>query len=300
MRWIPSEDKVREILKTVRAIEIRTRAALDSTLCGAYHSVFRGQGLNFDEIREYCDGDDVRSIDWNVTAKMGKPFVKIFREERELTVLIMVDVSGSGKTGSTGKTKRELAGELACVLAFSAMRNNDKVGLLLFSDGLEKFVRPQRGSQHLLRMVRDILFFHPRSQKTNVAEALKSLRCLQRRKAIVCLISDFLENTPDSLWHALPVIKKRYDLMAAVVSDPREQTIPSLGYVCLEDAETGRKQWIHTDTVREAFERENMTRLEDLRTRFRRMGIDCLEITPGCSYVHLLQQFFKARMRWKR
>ncbi len=304
---VQSEEKIREILKKVREIEIRTKATLDATLCGAYHSVFKGQGLHFEEVREYTNGDDIRFIDWNVTAKMDKPFVKVFREERELTLLIVVDVSGSGKMGSMEQTKRELAGELACVLAFSALRNNDKVGLLLFSNGMEKFVRPQKGSQHLLRLVRDIVFFEPKSLATNLGETLKSLHRLQKRKAIVCLISDFIDNNVtkeqnELFWRTLSITKNKHDLICALVSDPREQTLPDVGYICLEDAETGSGKWLNTGSkeVRNRFESENMKRLEELRSRFRRMGIDCLEISPGCSYVRLLQSFFEARMRWKK
>jgi uncharacterized protein (DUF58 family) len=234
---------------------------------------------------------------------MDKTFVKIFREERELTVIVVVDVSGSGDVGSTGKTKRELAGELACILAFSALRNGDKVGLLLVSDGVEKFIAPHKGLQHLLGIVREILFFEPRSRVTHLNEALHSLHRLQKRRAIVCFISDFVENKPrddDAFWRTLATTKKRHDLICALVSDPREELLPSIGYICLEDAETRDRRWIHTDTLKKNFETENAARLEKLHGQFRKLGVDCLDIGPGCSYVHLLRHFFEARMKWKR
>src|SRR5437868_5155663 len=248
----------REILKKIRQIELRTNRLVNETLGGQYHSVFKGQGMNFEEVREYQPGDEVRSIDWNVTARMNHPFVKKFVEERELTLMLMVDVSGSGLFGSRTQSKRELAAEIASVLAFSAIRNNDKVGLLLFTDEVEKFIPPRKGRGHVLRVIREVLFFEPKRRGTNLRNALEFMGRVTPHKAIVAVVSDFLENatngtqaTPSRaptltqpisqpVYTALRQANRRHDLVAVHISDPYEMALPALGRVVLEDAETGQ------------------------------------------------------------
>jgi uncharacterized protein (DUF58 family) len=251
----------REILKKIRQIEIRTNRIVTESLAGQYHSVFKGQGMNFDEVREYQPGDDVRSIDWNVTARMNHPFIKKFVEERELTVMLVVDVSGSGLFGSVEQSKRELAAEVASVLAFSAIRNNDKVGLILFSDQIEQFIPPRKGRKHVLRVIREILFFEPEQPGTNLRAAMEFLNQILARRSIVVVISDFLVEPPppvpegaDRAWReksfvsevmapvtftALRQANRKHDVVTVHVVDPCELELPALGRLALQDAETG-------------------------------------------------------------
>src|SRR5277367_3099914 len=233
--------QAREILKKVRAIEIRTNRLVNDSLAGQYHSVFKGRGMDFDEVREYSPGDEVRLIDWNVTARTGTPFIKKLREERELTILLAVDVSASGKFGSQSQSKRELAAEVASVLAFSAIRNRDKVGLLLFSDEVEQYIPPTKGRQHVLRVIREILFCAPRRRGTDIAAALDFVSDVQRRRAVVYVISDFME-TPEAferLRRQLQLTNKRHDLVLLHLRDRHEEELPNLGLLTLEDPETG-------------------------------------------------------------
>jgi uncharacterized protein (DUF58 family) len=237
------EERAEEILRKIRGLEIKTRALVETAFAGDYHSVFKGRGMNFEDVREYQPGDEIRAIDWNVTARLGAPFVKKFTEERELTVMLIVDVSASGNFGSTTQSKRELAAEVACLLAFSAIRNNDKVGLLLFSDRLELFIAPKKGRSHTLRIIREILFFEPTGRGTDAAAALQHFNKIITRRAVVFLISDF--QVGDSS-RELAVTAKRHDLIAVRIQDERERVLPNIGIVTLEDAETGEQIEINT------------------------------------------------------
>jgi uncharacterized protein (DUF58 family) len=298
------------MLKKVRQIEIRTRRLVTDALVGAYHSVFKGQGMDFEEVREYSFGDDVRRIDWNVTAKMDRPFVKKFREERELTVMLLVDGSASGAFGSASSSKRELAAEIASVLAFSALRNNDKVGLGLFTDQMEKFVHPQKGRQHILRVIRDILFFTPQHRGTDLVHALNYTNRLLRRRAILILLTDFLQgpngelpNPQDArsseLFRALALANRRHDLVCAVLTDPRERELPKVGLLTLEDSETGEVVEIDTTNaaVRARYAAENRVRLERLRRGLLQSGIDSLPLSTNEPYIFPLRKFFEQRRR---
>src|SRR3954468_23694412 len=227
-----------EILKKIRALEIKTRGLVETAFAGDYHSVFKGRGMNFEDVREYQPGDEIRSIDWNVTARMGTAFVKKFTEERELTVMLVVDVSASGTFGSTTQSKRELAAEIACLLAFSAIRNNDKVGLLLFTDGVELFIPPKKGRSHTLRIIREILFFEPAGRGTQPKVALDYLNKIVTRRAVVFFISDFLG---EDFSKKLAVTARRHDFIAVQIQDEREEVLPNIGIVTLEDAETGEQ-----------------------------------------------------------
>src|SRR5438128_371207 len=238
-----SQSGAEEILKKIRGLEIKTRALVETAFAGDYHSVFKGRGMNFEEVREYQPGDEIRAIDWNVTARLGSPFVKKFTEERELTVMLIVDVSASGNFGSTSQSKRELAAEVACLLAFSAIRNNDKVGLLLFSDKVELFIPPKKGRSHTLRLIREILFFEPENRGTNPALALDYLNKIVTRRAVVFFISDFQAS---DFSKALAVTGRRHDFIAIQIQDEREMAFPNVGIITLEDAETGEQIEINT------------------------------------------------------
>ncbi len=299
-------EKVKEILGRVRQIEIRTRRLVNDSLAGQYHSVFKGRGMDFDEVREYVPGDEVRSIDWNVTARAGHPYVKKHTEERELTILLAVDVSASGNFGSGTRSKREVAAELASALAFSAIRNSDKVGLVLFSDHIEQYIPPKKGRQHVLRVIREILFFEPRHPGTDIARALDFVNLVTARRAVVFLISDFLGGDGDaalpSLRRALGLANRRHDLVAMHLRDPHEISLPEVGTLVLEDAETG--EMLEIDTVspraRERYAAIAATRLDALRRTFRAEGVDSLELDTRNSYVPALLGFFKNRERRMR
>jgi uncharacterized protein (DUF58 family) len=285
-----------EILKKIRGLEIKTRALVETAFAGDYHSVFKGRGMNFEDVREYQPGDEIRAIDWNVTARLGSPFVKKFTEERELTVMLIVDVSASGNFGSTSQSKRELAAEVACLLAFSAIRNNDKVGLLLFSDRLELFIAPKKGRSHTLRIIREILFFDPIGHGTDAAAALDHLNKIITRRAVVFLISDF--QAPD-FSRELAVTAKRHDLIAIRIQDERESILPPIGLITLEDAETGDQIEINAadSRVRAQFAQLAQTQLAETIRVLRRNRIDRIELRTGDEYLPALRSFFKKRER---
>jgi len=291
----------REILKKIRQIEIRTNRLVTESLAGAYHSVFKGQGMNFDEVREYQPGDDVRAIDWNVTARMNHPFIKKFVEERELTLMLVVDVSGSGLFGSRGYSKRELAAEIASVLAFSAIRNNDKVGLLLFSDEVEKFIPPRKGRSHVLRVIREVLFFEPKRRGTELAKALEFMGRVLPHKAIAVVISDFLTSAgsgalPREIQTSLRMANRRHDVVAVHITDRYETQLPALGRLTLEDAETGEILEINTGPgSREAFSRRQQQQLSELARQFRSSGIDAIQLRTDEPYSAALGKFFETR-----
>jgi uncharacterized protein (DUF58 family) len=308
----------REILKKIRQIEIRTNRIVTESLAGAYHSVFKGQGMNFDEVREYQPGDDVRAIDWNVTARMNHPFIKKFVEERELTLMLIVDVSGSGLFGSKDQSKRELAAEIASVLAFSAIRNNDKVGLILFSSEVEKFIPPRKGRSHVLRVIREVLFHEPQHRGTDLNHALEFLMRVQSHKAITVVVSDFIgspapQRGPEGRVHRshmmmleslaqasqtrLKQANRKHDLVAVQVTDPRELELPNLGRLVFQDAETGEIVEVNTADARKraAFAERQRKSQEQLARFFRRTGIDAIQLRTDESYAAPLGKFFEKR-----
>ncbi len=299
MNASPSQAIPREILRKVRRLEIRTRKLVNESLAGGYHSVFKGQGMEFSEVREYQYGDDVRSIDWNVTSRMGRPFVKKYTEERELTVILVVDASASGTFGSTGQVKADVMAEICALLAFSAIRNNDRVGLILFTDRVEKFVPPSRGQRHVLRVIREILFHRPAGRGTDLQCALEYLGRVIRRRAVVFLVSDFLTRDFES---GLRVVNRLHDLVALSVRDPLESELPAVGMVALEDAETGVVQVVDTGVprLRQAFRKAALEGQQRLRDLFRRLGIDSVELVNGEPYDVPLVRFFKERARRAR
>lgn len=294
----------REILNKVRQVEIRTNRLVDETLAGHYHSVFKGRGMNFDKVREYVAGDEVKTIDWNVTARMGHPFVKRYTEERELTILLMIDVSASGDFGSSAQSKRELLAELGSVLAFSAVRNNDKVGLVLFTDEVELYIPPSKGRTHILRVIREILYFQPRSRKTDFGPALDFVNQVVRRRAVSFLISDFcflndFEPALERVRPKLQALNKRHDVVAVSVNDPRESDLPNVGLLTIEDAETGEQVELDTsrDEVRAAFADIARDRRLKLKRGILSTGVDLLELSTGQAYLPVLLGFFKNRER---
>jgi uncharacterized protein (DUF58 family) len=297
-------ESIRRVMEKVRQIEIRTRRLVDESLAGHYHSVFRGRGIDFDSVREYVPGDEIRTIDWNVTARANRPFVKTFREERELVAWILVDVSASGDFGSAETTKRELAAELACVLALSAVRNDDKVGLVMFSDRIEKHVSPAKGRAHAMRVVRDILTCRPQGQGTDLAGALELVGQMATRRAVVFLISDF--ELPDdggaalaALEHAARPVGARHDVVGFEIRDARERTLPNLGLVTLEDAETGEVIALDTGRkrVRERFAALAEKRDADMRRALGRVRVETLPLDPARPYLPDLLRFFESRER---
>jgi uncharacterized protein (DUF58 family) len=285
-----------EILKKIRRIELRTRRLVETSFAGAYQSVFKGRGMNFEEVREYTPGDEIRTIDWNVTARMNAPYVKKFTEEREMTVMILVDVSASGNYGSVENSKRELAAEVASILAFSAIQNNDKVGLLLFSDEVELFIAPKKGRLHTLRLIREMLYFQPKRRGTNIAAALEYLNKVTSRRAVVFLISDFMS---DDFTKPLTVAAKRHDLVAMPVIDPGEEVLPHIGIVTLEDAETGEQIDIDTSNraVANAFSAIEERRHTELARLFRQRRIDSIPLRTDKDYLLPLRAFFETRER---
>ncbi len=284
------------ILKKIRRLELRTRRLVAEVFAGQYRSVFKGRGMNFEEVRPYADTDDIRFIDGNVTARTGDLHVKKFTEERELTVVLVVDVSASGTFGSVEASKRELAAELAAMLAFSAIRNQDKVGLILFSDEVELFVPPRKGRLHALRLIREVLFYQPRGRRTSIAAALDYLNKVITRRAVVFLISDF--QSPD-FTRPLGITSKRHDLIAVPVVDPLEDELPDVGRLSLEDAETGSLIEINTSDrrVRAAFVNAVGNRRAQLDTLLRRNRVDCITLRTDQDYLPALRSFFHQRER---
>lgn len=283
-----------EILKKVRRIQIVTAALVNDVFAGQYHSAFKGRGMEFEEVREYLPGDDVRTIDWNVTARTGRPFVKNFREERELTVILLVDVSRSQEFGTREQLKSELVAELGATLALSAITNNDKVGLVLFTDRVEKIVPPRKGARHVLRVIRELLYHEPAGQGTDIARALQHLDRVLSRRAVVFLISDF--QAPD-FSGPLRVVCHRHDLIPVVVRDEREERLPPVRFIELEDAETGRRVVVDTSSrgVRELFAQRVGAARDALRQQLRRTGLDTIEVATGESFIEPLRKFFRKR-----
>lgn len=286
----------KELAKQIRAIQIHTSKVVNDVLAGEYQSVFKGRGMEFDEVREYQVGDDVRSIDWNVTARSGRPYVKRFREERELTVVFLVDLSASGSFGSIKQPKNELAAELCALLAFAATKNNDKVGLMVFTDHVEMFIPAKKGTRHVLRVIREILSFRPQRTQTDITMALDYLGRVQPRRAVVFLISDF---QAEGYERSLRVLGRRHDVIAVSITDPREKSLPDVGLIELEDAETGETVLIDTGSreVRSRYQHLSLERVEGLRDLLRSMDIDQIGVETGRPYIRDLMAFFKNRER---
>ena len=283
-----------EVMQKIRRIQIRTSHMVNEILAGAYHSVFKGQGMEFEEVRVYVPGDDIRLIDWNVTARTSEPHVKILVEERELTVMLMVDASGSGRFGSVARFKNELAAELCAVLAFSAIQNSDKVGLIIFTDEVELYVPPDKGRRHVLRVIREVLYFKPKGIGTDIPEALHFLNGVTKRRAVAFLVSDFMEADHES---ALRIANKRHDMIAVTVTDPREEELPNVGLVNVRDAETGREVLVNSSDprVRREYAEAAANRAKERDEIFRRTRVDSINVRTDCDYIDEIYRFFRMR-----
>ncbi len=284
----------KEVLEKVRRIEIKTQSIVNDILSGEYHSVFKGQGMEFSEVRTYMQGDDIRTIDWNVTARAGEPYVKKYVEERELTVMLVVDASASGNFGTVNQLKAEIAVELCALLAFSAIKNSDRVGLIIFTSEVEKYIPPKKGKNHVLRVIRELLYFKPQKPGTNIAEAVDYLNRVQRKKAVVFFVSDFLATGFES---AFRVAARRYDMIAVSITDPRENQLPDVGLIELRDPETGKTVLVDSGSrsFRNKFARDSEKRRQSLKSLLRSINIDQIEITTAEDYVEPLVRFFKKR-----
>ncbi|HPD47793.1 MAG TPA: DUF58 domain-containing protein [Anaerohalosphaeraceae bacterium] len=285
-----------ELIKKVRQIQIYTSHMVNADFAGQYESVFKGRGMQFEEVREYTPGDDVRTIDWNVTARAGKPYVKQFVEEREMTVMLAVDLSASGDFGTVGRLKNELAAEFCAVLAFAAVRNNDKVGLIIFTDQIELFIPPKKGSSHVLRLIRELLYFKMLRKKTDIALALDYLGRVTRKKATVFLVSDFVA---EGYIRPLSLVNRRHDVIAVAVQDPAEAAMPSVGLVEFADAETGEVALVDTSSraFRRRFAEASARRLDVLESQFASINVDCIQVRTDRPYIHDLVRFFHKRHR---
>ncbi len=286
-----------EIFKNVKRIQIRTRKYVQNVLAGAYHSAFKGRGMEFEDVREYQPGDEVRSIDWNVTARMQYPYIKNFREERELSVILLIDVSASSLFGTTGKKKAELIAELGALFSFSAIQNNDNVGLILFSDRIEKYLPPQKGSTHAMRLIRELLTFVPLGKKTDISQALNFLGKIQKRKSVVFLISDFIS---PPFQDELTLIGKRHDLIGVNVRDPHEMKLPKMGLIQFKDLETNKTLLVDTSSklVRENLFARNQALFEKLKQQFDRHANGMMMISSDKSYMENVREFFDRRRKW--
>lgn len=286
--------ETKDLLKKVRKIEIKTRRLSDHLFSGEYHTSFKGRGMTFSEVRQYQFGDDIRAIDWNVTARYNEPYVKVFEEERELTMLLLVDVSGSGNFGTQGDVKRNIVTEIAATMAFSATQNNDKIGLILFSDQIELYIPPKKGRSHVLRIIRELIEFEPKSKRTNLAQALRFLSATQKKKAIVFMISDFMDQAYEQ---PLKIAAKKHDITGIRVYDKREELMPNIGMVPLLDAETGELQLVNTaaKSVRVAYEKNYQERTGYFKEVFSKSGAGLVNTRVDESYVTKLLGYFKSR-----
>lgn len=283
-----------ELLKKVRTVEIKTRGLSKNIFAGEYHSAFKGRGMTFSEVREYQYGDDIRNIDWNVTARYNTPFVKIFEEERELTVMLLIDVSGSREFGTISKTKKNLITEIAAVLSFSAIQNNDKIGVLFFSDKIEKFIPPKKGKTHILHIIRELIDFEPTSKKTDIANALKYVTNAIKKRSTAFIISDFMD---EDFSHALTIASKKHDMMALKIFDNRETKLPNIGMLKLRDAETDQDVWVDTSdrTVRRQYEKYWLDKELEHKEIFNKSGVDFAKVRTDEDYVKTLLSLFKRR-----
>ena len=284
------------LLKKVRKIEIKTRGLSNHIFAGEYNTAFKGKGMAFSEVREYQSGDDVRSIDWNVTARYNSPYIKVFEEEREMTVMLLVDVSGSGNFGTKQQFKREIATELSAVLAFSAIKNNDKVGVIFFSDIIEEFIPPKKGKSHILRIIRQILSFKPQNKKTNISQAIEYFNNVMKKRCICFILSDYISS---SFEKPLRIASKKHDVVALKVSDKREKTIPNIGIVPFKDSETEKVILLDTSSklVRQTFQKKQKEKQSEIEKLFPRCGVDLININTGEDYVKPIINFFKNRDR---
>ena len=282
------------LLKKVRKIEIKTKGLSNHIFAGEYQTAFKGKGMAFSEVREYQPGDDIRSIDWNVTARYNAPFVKVFEEEREMTVMLLIDVSASGNFGTQEQFKRELATELSAILAFSAIKNNDKVGVIFFTDKVEQFIPPKKGKSHILRIIREVLAFQPTGKGTNIAVALEYFNSVIKKRSICFILSDFMSKEFD---RPLKIASKKHDLVALRIHDTREDTLPNVGLVPMQDTETEKMIFVDTSSkkVRDNFAKNRLQVTEKLRKLFPASGVDLIDITTGTDYVKPLINFFKTR-----
>jgi uncharacterized protein (DUF58 family) len=286
--------ETKELLKKVRKIEIKTRGLTRQIFAGEYHSAFRGRGMTFSEVREYQYGDDIRTIDWNVTARFNHPYVKVFEEERELTVMLLIDMSASGDFGTRMHLKRDLITEIAAVLSFSAIENNDKIGVILFSDRVEKFIPPQKGRKHILRIIRELLEFRPESKGTDISGSLRFLTNAIKKRCTAFLISDFKDR---GYARSLQVANNKHDVVALHIYDRREASLPQVGLIRVTDAETGKEQWIDTsrNRVRESYALKWESHVEIMKEIFSRAGVDSVSLPTGEDYVKPLMHLFKRR-----
>jgi uncharacterized protein (DUF58 family) len=282
------------LLKKVRKIEIKTKGLSNHIFAGEYHTAFKGKGMAFSEVREYQPGDDIRTIDWNVTARYNAPFVKVFEEEREMTVMLLIDVSASGNFGTQEQFKRELATELSAILAFSAIKNNDKVGVIFFTDKVEQFIPPKKGKSHILRIIREVLAFQPTGKGTDIAGALEYFSAVIKKRSICFILSDFMSKEFD---RPLKIASKKHDLVALRIHDTREDTLPNVGLVPMQDAETEEMIFVDTSSkkVRDNFAKNRIKATEKLRKLLPASGVDLIDITTGTDYVKPLINFFKTR-----
>lgn len=286
-----------DLLKKVRKIEIKTRGLSRNIFAGEYHSAFKGRGMAFSEVREYQFGDDVRNIDWNVTARYNRPFIKVFEEERELTVMLLVDVSGSREFGTADKLKKNVITELAAILSFAAIANNDKIGVIFFSDTIEKFIPPQKGRTHTLRIIRELIEFKPESRATNIGQALQYLTNAMKRRVTAFVVSDFLDDHPEEMEQALTIASKKHDVVGLNIYDEREAELPPIGMVKFKDAESGDYLWVDSSSrkVREAYREWWLKRNKQLDTMLKKSGVDYVNINTSDDYVKSLVSLFKKR-----
>ena len=284
-----------ELLKRVRKIEIKTRGLSSNIFAGEYHTAFKGRGMMFSEVREYQYGDDIRNIDWNVTARHSTPYIKIFEEERELTVMLMIDVSGSRNFGTDTKLKKNQITEISAVIAFSAMQNNDKVGVIFFSDKIEKFIPPKKGKSHILHIIRELINFYPENNQTNIAQALQYVTSSIKKRCTCFVLSDFIDD--NDFAHALSIANRKHDVVALRVYDERENVLPPVGMMFLKDAETGEQMWVDTSDkkLRAAYEKYAFVRDKELDAIFKKAGVDSANIRSNEDYVRALMTLFKKR-----
>ncbi len=284
-----------DLLKKVRQIEIKTKGLSNHIFAGEYHSAFKGRGMTFSEVREYQYGDDVRTIDWNVTARFNRPFIKIFEEEREMTVVLLIDVSGSREFGTSMRFKKNLITEMAATLAFSTIQNNDKIGVIFFSDKIEKFIPPKKGRKHVLHIIRELLTFTPENRETDLSEVLRYLTSAIKKRCTAFVISDFMD---DNFEKALRIANQKHDLVALQVYDHRETELPAIGLVKLKDAETGQFKWVDTSDrmVRESYRQWWVTRDQQVQTIFAKSGVDSVKVRTDEDYVRSLITLFKKRI----
>jgi uncharacterized protein (DUF58 family) len=285
-----------DLLKKVRKIELKTRGLSNHIFAGEYHTAFKGRGMAFSEVREYQPGDDIRTIDWNVTARFNTPFIKVFEEERELTVMLIIDVSGSKNFGTQKQMKQELVTELSAVLAFSAIQNNDKIGVIFFSDKVEKFIPPKKGKSHILRIIRELIAFEPENKGTDIGEALRYFNNVIKKRAVCFVISDFMG---DNFEAPLKIANKKHDVVTIRINDKREEELPDIGLIQMKDAETGEVKWIDTGnkSIRQNYKKNYLRNKEEVNQLFKNSGVDTIQLRTDMDYIKPLIQFFKRRVK---